>query len=355
MSTSSSENESTARFLGGIVGVAILIGLLLVFVLVVFAPPEGRWVTHPRGVYACWCASLVMCEGILLGLFIGGCGLFLAPHDVSVTINRPSTVIVLGGGLMSLACAVRVFLLLGAAVGIFSHADMPTSEDRDRAAKEQETAKWRERESARRAIQNAESDRGAKELAAYFTAGGLWSTELYPAQEDVSAVVESGFSGPSGPAGAGAGQTRPIRPKLVVLVFGPADFLAKTTSVQFGMAAPAGESMPPLTSFAALAPATDPVIRDVYIKRLAEALEQQTIAAAIVEMERPQAESPLGSAGVSAAGSGTGAIGAGGDAFPGAEAAKTAELAEGTKLPLKDARLIRGDEFKKLVPRIVGR
>jgi hypothetical protein len=347
-----SDNSSATKFLGGTIAAAILVGILLLLLLLLGGWPHGGWVQRPQGPYACLCAALVTIEGILLGLFICGCALLLSPMDGSITINRPSTVLTLFGGTMALAGALRVLLLFGTAIGIFSNADLPSMGDRDKAAKEKYIAKMK----AKDAVARAESEQSGGELVKFFETGGTWNTELVPNYDEVrpeldpSPLVDSGSRGTGPPLGAGAAgpSYAPPPPKVIVLIIGPADFVTRMQSVRFRTTATPDNSVPPPETISTLASRSDSFNRNIYVD------QKQRIAAAVVEVERPVAESPQGGAGASAAGLKPSLSSQGGDLPTGAAGPIIPELADGAEVPLKNARLVTAEEFKKLAPRIVA-
>jgi len=166
--------------MAGAIAIGVCIALILLLLWLIFGQPDGQWMYRPRGGYAYLWALLATSVVILIGLFIAGCAQLYEPHDRTVTINRPSVVWTMFGGMMALAGAGRVLMLLAAAVGLFSNADMNSLADAERAEKQKAVARMQEHEAARRAAVQAEADRAGRDLVESFASGATWSVEVLP-------------------------------------------------------------------------------------------------------------------------------------------------------------------------------
>jgi len=172
-------------------------------------------------------------------------------------------------------------------------------------------------------------------------------------------------AGPPGPGGASA-----TPPKNLVLVIGPADLLAAHPPIRLGVVSSGEGAGPAAEALAVLAPPlggdlvqSDPLTRDTYVTLLAEAIANGVITAALVEIDRPAALSPVAGAAaasggpaiaVGAAGLGAVAGAGGGEGIPGGDAAPGFDLPLKTPVPLAHARALSADEFRERASRMLG-
>jgi hypothetical protein len=321
--------------------------LCLGFLHLVVGEPFGDWNTRPRGAYACLWAALVTGFGICAGLFFWGIASVAARYETGqVQINPLSGTNAFFGGMLILVSAGRILYLGGVAMGLFAPPTGITHAEQQDLAKQQESLRWQQQRAAQQAVEQTARTNVAQEWIRYLHEGGQWTMEVFPSLASEVAEPDLGLASATGAppsaAAAGGGGSGIPAPRFHVLVLGPPDLLQTKPTILFGTPVEGLGNDVKERVEAYLQP-TDVEARRQFLQAIVDAVAQQEIGAAVVEVVPASPPNSATSPGSATAGS---SIGASGDAEA-STAASLPELQVGMPISLEAAKAVSSAELRQ--------